>query len=189
MVKKIWQIQKELEYAQAREAYYSNPNRPVKTTVDPQPRTLAVYRSVFQRAGGAAVDYRVNLSQAALTFFGGPEAGALAALGLLAITASPEAIPKSGGFKPSLIKAMVGDATPTSHRAFGGTGRRVIDYSANTTGTAQAHYQAPIAGGDTTPTWDETVTKFNAIVTAKKPVLGTYGRIYLQPEQFSLSGV
>ena len=184
MVKPIWQIQRELQYAQARENYYSDTTRPIKTTVDPVPRGLAVYRSVFQRAGGAAVDYRVNYSEKAFTYFGG-----LGALGLIDVATSPEALPKPSNFTPSMVKAMVGDATPTAVRAYNGTGRRYIKYSAGTTGSAQSHYQAPIAGTGATPTWDDVVTKFNAIVTARKPALGSYGRIYLEPESFSISGV
>lgn len=183
MVTPLWKIQRELQYAQAREAYYSDTTRPYKTTVDPVPRGLAVYRSVFQRVGGAAVDYRVNYSQKAFDFLGG-----LAPLGLIDVATSPEALPKPSNFKPSMVSAMVGDATPTPVRAYGGTGRRYIKYSAGTAGAAQANYQSPISGTGAAPTWDDVVTKFNAIVAAKRPGLGAYGRIYLEPEQFSISG-
>ena len=183
MVTPIWKIQRELKYAQAREAYYADTTRPIKSTVDAQPRTLAVYRSSVQRIGGAAVDYRVNISQKASTFFGG-----LTALGLIDPATAPEALPKPSNFKPATVKAMVGDATPTPKEAYNGTGRRYIKYSANTAGEAQSHYQSPISGTGATPTWDDVVTKFNAISTAKGGGLGVYGRLYLEPETFSLSG-
>lgn len=183
MVTPIWQLQRELQYAQAREAYLNDLTRPIKTTVDAQPRSTQVYRSINQKVGAAAVAYRVNVSDAAVAFFGD-----IAALGLVTLATEPTALPKPSGFKPCLVKAMTSDSTPEPRRAYNGTGRRYIKYSRPTDGAAQSHYQSPISGVGAVPTFAEVQTKFAALATAKAAELGAYGRIYLEMESFSLSG-
>lgn len=183
MPKPVWQIQRELEYARAREAYYSNPNRPIKSTRDAQPRQPLVYTPFSYKVGSVYPEMLLQVSKASVTFFGGA-----AALGLSNLPADlAEAGAKPRGFKPSMLKAMVGDQTPTVKRAYNNTGRRYVDYSGNTTGDAQANYNAPISCGNQTPTNTELETKLAAIKGAKQAQLGDYGRLYLQIESFNRS--
>jgi hypothetical protein len=183
MPKPVWQIQRELEYAQARQAYYANTNRPIKPTRDAQPREPVVYSPLLYKVGSTYPTLVLNASKASVTWFGG-----VTALGLIN---TPVALAEAGrpprNFKPSMISAMVGDATPTVKRAYGGTGRRYIDYSGNTTGEAQAHYNAPVSVGNQTPTIDELETRVAAIKNAKGAQLGDYGRLYLNLEEYTKS--
>lgn len=187
MVKKLWQVQRELEYVQAREAYYAAAGtRPIKTTVDAQPRQGVAYRALLLRVGSAAPMLALQASTKAVTFFGG-----LAALGLSeAPTDFEAALNAPRGFKPSVVKAMTSDPTPVPVRAYNNTGRRYIRYSGATEGESQAHYTAPISAGsaDTAPLVDDVRTKFAAIKTAKAEQLGGYGRLYLKLEQYTQSG-
>jgi hypothetical protein len=183
MPKPVWQIQRELQAAQAREAFYSNPNRPTKATRDAQPREPVVYLPLSYKIGAVYPALILNASTAAIGFFGGT-----AALGL---TNTPQTLAEAGrpprNFTPSLIKAVVGDTTPVVKRAYGGTGRRYIDYTANAAGNAQSSYTAPISVGNQTPTIDELETKAAAIKAAKAGILGTYGRLYLELEKSTKS--
>jgi hypothetical protein len=183
MPKPVWQIQRELDAAKAREAYYSNPNRPVKPNRDAQPREPVVYSPLLYKVGSTYPALVLNASKASIAWFGG-----VAALGLIN---TPLALAEAGrpprNFKPSIISAMVGDATPTVKRAYNNTGRRYIDYSGNTAGEAQSHYNAPISAGDQTPIIDDLETKVAAIRSAKQAQLGDYGRLYLKLEQYTKS--
>ncbi|AFY64681.1 hypothetical protein [Geitlerinema sp. PCC 7407] len=187
MVKKLWQVQRELEYVQAREAYYANAaNRPIKATVDAQPRQGVAYRSLLLRVGAAAPMLALQASTKAVTFFGG-----LAALGLSEdALAFESALNAPRGFKASVVKAMTSDPTPVPVQAYNNTGRRYIRYSGATEGESQAHYTAPISAGaaDTAPLVDDLRTKFAAIKAAKSEQLGAYGRLYLRLEQYTQSG-
>ena len=183
MVTPIWKIQRELAYAQAREAYYNNTNRPVKTTVDATPRIPVVYYSLFLKQGAANLAFKLFASQKAVTEFGTPTALGLSVDATdLATAENP-----TRGFKPSMIHMMRGDGTPTAVRAFNGTGRRYVRYSASTTGTAQAHFSAPIGGGDATPTVAAVETKVGTVTEAKKNAIGAYGRIWFEIEQYRKS--
>jgi hypothetical protein len=183
MPKPVWQIQRELDAAKAREAFYANPNRSIKQNRDAQPREQVVYAPLLYKVGATYPALVLNASKASITFFGGA-----AALGLVN---TPVALAEAGrpprNFKPSMIKAMVGDATPTVKRAYNNTGRRYIDYSGNTAGEAQAHYNAPISVGNQTPTIDELETRVAAIRNARQAQLGDYGRLYLKLEDYTKS--
>lgn len=184
MVTPIWQIQRELQYAQAREAYYNDTTRPIKTTVDQRILDKVVYTPLFIKVGTTVPDFAIQASRKSVAFFGGA-----AALGLLDTAAAlEEAETAPRGFKPSMCRATVGDSTPTPVRAYNGTGRRYIKYSAPATGDAQSNYNAPISAG-ATPTIDELETKFAAIAAAKKTALGGYGKIYLEIEKYTKSGL
>jgi len=180
MAKPVWQLQRELDAAKAREAYYSNPNRPVKATRDAQPRDAYAYRALFLRIGTAVPLILVQPTRAAVARF---------TEGNLGLTKTPDdlssAIAPPRHFKPSKIRAMVGDNTPTVKKAFGGTGRRYVKYSGNTAGEAQAHYEAPISAGNATPTLAEVKNKAEAIKTSLGATLGQYGRLTLSLEHFN----
>lgn len=182
MATPIYLLERELEYARAREAYYKSTSRPIKTTVDKQPRTLAAYRPLFLKVGTAVPLLTVQASAAAITFFG------LTNLGIsTAATDVDGAIGKPRGFQPSFANAMVGDATPVVKRAYGGTGRRYVKYSGTTDGVAQAHYRSPICDPTATPTIAGLDTKLGAIKTAKGASIGDYGRIWLEIERYNRS--
>ena len=184
MVRKVWQIQRDLQYAQARQAYYADTTRPQKPDVDPVPRQAVGYKSILRRISGAAPTYIIQASSNAVGFFGG-----IAALQLVDPAGGGEFSSAPRSFRPSLIKAMTGDNTPVPVTAYGGTGRRYIKYSSATEGAAQAHYQAPISGNGTTPTWDDVLTTARAINNAKATELGTYGKLYTYPEHVGVSHV
>ena len=182
MVRKVWQIQRELQYAQAREAYYADTTRPVKPDVDPVPREAVGYKSILRRVGGAAPTYIIQASSNAVAFFGNR-----AALGLDDPATVNDATSAPRSFRPCIIKGMTGDATPVPVEAYNGTGRRYIKYSSATEGAAQAHFQAPISGTGAAPTWDDILANFRAIRTAKNADLGAYGRLYVYPEHVGVS--
>jgi hypothetical protein len=175
-------LERELEFARKREAWLKRTDRPVKQTVDPRPKILVGYRSSLVKVGAASAFFKIQASAPSLVFL-----GAQAALGLTANTGSnlDEAIRPSRGFKPAMIKATVGDATP-SVRTARGSGRRYINYAANAQGNAQAHYSAPISKIETLVTADEqkaaAVTRANAITST---LGGDYGRVSFTPEQFT----
>lgn len=178
-------LERELEYARKRETYLrSTTARPIKTTVDRRPSVLVGYRSSLIEIGVGTALVKVQASQPSLTFFGGE-----AALGLLASTGTnlDSAIPKPRGFTPAMIKATVGDATPTVKTA-AGSGRRYVKYSANNTGGAQSAYSAPVCKNDAANTPDEQSTQAEAVATAIDESLGDeYGRVYFIPEKFTSS--
>lgn len=183
MVTPIWKLQRELAYAQAREAYFNDTTRPIKTTVDATPRDPAVYYSLFLRQGAANLAFKLFVSRNAMT-----ELGGAAALGLSIADADiTSAENPSRGFEPSKINLMYGDGTPTAVRAFNGTGRRYVKYSRTTTGTSQAHFTAPISSGDATPTVASVETKIDTLTGAKKAAIGPYGRIWFELEKYTKS--
>jgi hypothetical protein len=179
MAKPIWMIQRELEAAQARAAYYSGA-RPVKETRDAQPRKKVVYKPLFYKVGTAYPPLLLDASVAAVAKFGAANLG---------LDETAAAIADAGrsprNFKPSAMKLVVGDATPTIKRAFNGTGRRYIKYSGNTAGSAQSSFSAPISCGDATPTLAQLETKAAAIKTAQAAGIGVYGRLWLEIERYN----
>lgn len=183
MVTPIWKLQRELAYAQAREAYYNNTARPLKTTVDAAPRTPVVYYPLFIKNGAAAPAFKLFASRKAITQFG--EAAALGLIVTDSVIADAENPSRS--FAPSMIRMMLGDGTPTAVRAFNGTGRRYVKYARPSTGDAQAHFNAPISAGDATPTLPAVEAKLAAIAAAKKASIGDYGRIWMDLEKYTKS--
>lgn len=183
MPKPVWMIQRELEYAQARETYYRRTDRPIKATRDAQPRQAVAYRPLFYKVGAAFPLLKLQASEKALAWFGAANLGLSQTAENLA-----ESQNRPYGFGPSLCRAMVGDATPTIKKAYNNTGRRYIKYSGNTTGEAQAHYQAPISAGGTTPSIAELENKIQAIISVKKTAVGDYGRLYFDIEKYTKSG-
>jgi hypothetical protein len=177
-------LERELEYARKREAYLKRTDRPVKTTVDKRASVLVGYRSSLIEIGAGTALVKVQVSQPSLIFFGNE-----IALGLLESTGTnlDSAIPKPRGFTPAMIKATVGDATPTVRTA-AGSGRRYVKYSANNAGGAQSAYSAPVCKDDPANTPEEQQTQAEAVATAIDGALGgEYGRVYFTPEKFTSS--
>lgn len=180
MTTPVWQLERELDYAKARETYYRT-RKPSDSPRVARPMTSAYYQSYLVKVGTANAIVKLQASEEAIAFF------TAASLNLVTADADQaKAIPKPRGFQPSLVKAMTGDPSPSKKKAFGGTGRPYVKYSKTTEGSAQAHYQAPL-GGDTA-TADSTITAFNSLKTSIASKLGSYGRLYLQLERYTLSG-
>lgn len=170
--KSVRELQKELQYAQRREAYVA-PERPEGGTPRRQPKTPYKYASYL--AGKA---YIVQASQTAITKFGGR-----AALGLGDADDSGLA-PR--GFRPAMIKMMEGDASPTYIRAKG-SGRSYIRYGKGSRDSnTQYTFGAPISDGGATATPTGVKTKFEAVSDAKKADAGAYGRIWMEWERLPL---
>jgi len=177
-------LERELAFARKRETFLKRTDRPVKQTVDPRPKVLIGYRSSLIKIGATNALLKIQVSQPSLVFLGNATA-----LGLIANTgaALDAAVPAPRGFKAALIKATVGDVTPNVRTAEG-SGRRYINYAANTQGNAQAHYSAPISKIGTTVTSDEQQNAATARATAISGSLGgEYGRVSFVPERFTQS--
>lgn len=182
----VWKLQRELEYAQKRQAYLNNTTaRPIKPTVDARPKKIVGYRSSLIKLGATGALVEINASSAAITKFGNE-----AALGLLAAGASgmEDAIKEPKGFKPAMIHGLVGATSPTVATA-AGSGRRYIKYGANSAGNSQASFSAPISGGTTTPTYAEIADKAKQVATAKaaefQATATGYGRLWFTAEEYS----
>lgn len=183
MVTPIWKIQRELQYAQAREAFYGDTTRPLKTTVDAAPRIPVVYYPLFIKVGAAAPPFKLFSSSKAITKFGGATAlGLVDADATIAVAENP-----GRGFEPCKIHMLVGDGTPAAVRAFNGTGRRYVKYSAPAAGDAQSSFTAPISSGDSTPTITAVETRIAAVSGANKAEIGAYGRIWFELEVYRKS--
>jgi anti-sigma factor RsiW len=181
--KPVWLQKREYDIAKARETYYETRVPTQSTTVRPRPLDKAVYRSYLITNAGTSANFKVPVSSAAVTFFGG-----LTPLGLVAITGFADPVSESPrNFAPAKVHAMKADATPTARITPWGS--RVIKYSATTEGTAQAHYSAPISSGDASATYDEIDSKATALFTAIKSSLGdqNYAKFYVTPEKYSNS--
>ncbi|MGF1481254.1 MAG: hypothetical protein ACFB4I_17520 [Cyanophyceae cyanobacterium] len=188
MAQKVWEAQRNLEYVQARNNYYSNLQRPRKSTVTRQPKDTYLYRSMLLRQNGSVPTYAVQVSRPAKEFFAGT--GDPGALGLSALSNEDFYPGPPRNFKTSKIKAIVGDATPTVSNAFDDpNGRRIIKYYGNTAGDAQAHYQAPICARSGNNGPQDVINQFREVARAKAgAVIPPYGKIHLQFEQYTLSG-
>ncbi len=178
-IKSVAALTKQLEYATARQNYYSTP-RPGKTTVDPNPKDSVVYECSTYKIGATSVKLKLQASSSSIEKFGG-----IAALGLTA--SDPTAVLRPRGFRPAKIKGTIGAATPTVGIS-PVSGRRVIKYSAEATGDAKANFSAPIGG-----TSDVTQrTLFAAIIEAVEADFnageGGYGRFSFTPEYLPTSG-
>jgi hypothetical protein len=174
----VWQLTKQLAYAQKRAAYLARTDRTVKSSRDAAPRKLISYTPLFLKVGTTYPKLKINASEAAITEFGLTNLGLTDSSTDLAASQSP---PR--GFRPSMVHMVKGDATPSVQTA-AGSGARYIKYSASTAGAAQASYSAPVSAGNSTPTVDEVETKVAAIATAKKTAIGDYGSIRLVLESY-----
>lgn len=168
--KSVRQLQKELQYAQARAAY--NPPDPDPTgAVKRRPKSPVKYDAVSQ----ANTSYTVQASTAGLQFFGGA-----AALGLADAENQPGMRP---GDNPAMIKATVADGTPQRLRAQG-SNRPYIRYgSGNRGGGTQYSFSSPISA-------DTPLALRNRFRTVSDSVRGRlggeYGRVWMEPERLLL---
>lgn len=184
MARSIYQLQRELEYAQARQTYRQNYRPDVNAQRDPRPKSKYAYYSLLVKIGAVQAVYKIDASNNAVNFFG------VANLGLDNTSAELQtALAKPKSLKPSLVKAAVGDPSPVRVRAYGGTGRPYWRYNRNAEGTAQAFYSAPICTRSATPALSDLDAKLTAIATAQGAALGTSGRLYLISERTSASGI
>jgi hypothetical protein len=168
--KSVAELQRQLQYAQAR-ANYTRPPREEGSATRRQPKIACQYQSMFD----TTQQFTIQASQAAVTFFGG-----LTALGLA--DASTDPVPPTA-FNPALIKAMIADSSPSVVRAVG-SNRPYTRYGKGARNSgSQYTFSAPISA-DTAAGMR---TKFNTVSQAKKSAVGgTYGRIWFEPERFPL---
>jgi hypothetical protein len=172
--KTVRELQRDLTYATAKEAYVK-PARAEGGTPRRLPKTPVKYNSYL-----AQKSYIVQASATSLAEFGG-----LAALGL-------EQADDSGlaprGFKPAMIHASYGDTTPSYVRARG-SGRSYIRYGKGARDSnTQYTFAAPItdAGTAATATPADVRARFELVSDAKKPVAGAYGRIWMEWERLPI---
>lgn len=183
--KPVWLQKREYDLAKAREAYYATKTPSTLTTVRKRKTDTLVYASYSIRAAGTSALYKVPVTQASLTLFGGA-----AALGLKTIASVVDPVSAAPrNFTPAKVHAMKADATPTAKVTPWGS--RVIRYNTPTTGDAQAFFSAPISSGDNTATYDEIDAKATTVFNAIKASLGDqdYARFYVTPEKFSNSKI
>jgi hypothetical protein len=174
---------REYDLALARENYYRS--RPASTTTTVRKREIdsVVYASYGLKTGVNSSLFKVPISKSALTFFGGETA-----LGLRLPSAVTDPVAtKPRNFVPAAVHAMKGTSTPTAKVSPWGS--RVIKYSTDTTGAAQAHFNAPISGSNPVVTYDAIDSRSTTIFNAIKASLGDldYARFYLTTEKFSNS--
>lgn len=168
------------DLALARENYYRTRPASTLTTVTRREVDSVVYGSILLRSTSASELFKVTASTPAIAKFGG-----LSALGLRTPASVTDPVAsKPRGFRPAQVQAMEATATPTASVSPWGT--RVIKYSTATTGTAQAHFVAPISAPSALVTYDAVDARASAIFTAIIGSLGdrNYARFYLKPEIF-----
>lgn len=165
------QLEEQLKYAKAREAYTA-PLREQGAATRRQPKVGVKY-AVLSPLAAADAAFTIQASKKAIDFFGG-----ITPLGLAAVATDPEA-PR--GFKPARILAMVSDSSPAVIRAKD-SGRAYTRYGSGTRGGGtQYNFTAPI----TADTPANLKAKVEAVVAAKKgSVGGGYGRIWFEPEDY-----
>jgi len=181
--KPVYLLERELEFAKRRAAFYARTDRPTKPTVDRHPRQKVGYAAPCLTKGGATPVVQINASQDSITWFG------ISNLGLYVPTDTAYAggIPKPKALKPAMVKAVVGTATPVVQTAQG-SGRRYARYTASTAGNVQAHYSVPISKKATLVTAQEQEDQSAAVFTAVQSKLTvTYSRFYYFPERFTNS--
>jgi hypothetical protein len=181
----VWKLQKELEFAQKRQTYLARTDKPVKQTVDKRIKTLVGYRSSLILIGTTNALIELQVSQEALTKYGGTTA-----LGLLAgsDTLMDTAIKEPKGFTPAQIKGLVGTSTPTVATAKG-SGRRYIKYGVPSAGNTQSSFTCAVSSGDVNPTPAEQAAKAKTVADTVKAAFNAdadgYGRLWFEAEQYS----
>lgn len=169
--KSVRELERDLQYARAREAY-NPPLREDGAVTQRRPKRPVQYNSIF-----GARPFTVQGSEAGIAFFGG-----IADLGLSEPDITDPVAPR--GFKPTLIKAMQADGTPEVVRARG-SGRPYIRYARGTRGSSvQSTFSAPISDTGAAATVSGVRTKFDNVSDAKKATVGAYGRIWIEWEKY-----
>lgn len=164
------ELQRELQYAQRREAYVK-PVRPAGSATQRRAKTPVQYHATSKDA----TIFTLQASVAGIAFFGG-EAG----LGLGDAGTDPTT-PR--GFKPNRILAMVATASPQTETAIA-SGRSYIRYAAGSRGSsAQQNFSAPLSA-TATPTLSTVRAKFATVADSIKGKLGgSYGRAWFEAER------
>lgn len=164
------ELQRQLQYAQRREAYVP-PVRAAGSATQRRPKTPVQYNATSK----ATLVFTLQASVPGIAFFGGNSE-----LGLADAGTDPTA-PR--GFRPNLIKATVATASPETVTAVA-SGRSYIRYAAGTRGSnTQQNFSAPLSMTASVTTLGVR-TKFGTVADAVKSKLGgAYGRVWFEPER------
>lgn len=168
------QLEADLKYAKAREAY-KPPVREEGATSRRLPKVAYAYKPMSIAASQTAKKYKVQGSKESVQFF------TLAALNLTE-AAAEDSLPR--GAKPAMVHATVADANPEVLRAKA-SGRPYMRYGKGKRGGgAQYNYSAPISIQSVAAIDDEVKAVFTAV---KSKLGGAYGRVWFSPEYFILA--
>ena len=168
------QIEQDLAYAKAREAY-KPPLREGGAATQRRPK-IAVKYAVLSPLAEADSAFTIQASSAGIQFFGG-----ITALGLAEQATDPS---EPRGFRPAQVRAMVSDNSPAVVRAKGSNRPYVRYGKGSRDSNSQYNYSAPV----TAATPSALDTRVKAIFAAIKPSLGgAYGRIWFEAELYPLS--
>lgn len=168
------QLEADLKYAKAREAY-KPPVREEGGASRRLPKIAYAYKPMQIAAGQGAKKYKVQASKQAVQFF------TQAALNLTD-AAAEDPLPR--GAKPAMVHAMVSDDSPSVLRAKP-SGRPYMRYGKGTRDSkAQYNYNAPISIQSAAAIDNEVKTAFDGV---KSKLGGAYGRVWFTPEYFVLS--
>lgn len=164
------ELQRQLQYAQRREAY-TPPVRAEGVAAQKRQKDAVQYHATSK----ALLVLTLQASKEGVLFFGGN-----APLGLADAGDDPTA-PR--GFHPNRILASVADATPTTVTSRS-SGRTYIRYAKGTRGSnVQTSFSAPISE-TAAPTTPSVRAKFKTVADAIKGKLGgSYGRVWFEPER------
>lgn len=180
-----WLLERQFNHRKARREALNNKHlndATFKETVGNNPREKVVYHSLFLKKTSGTGDtattnplpFVVNASAKAINYF---TAGTL---GLGTTTTNVENAPV--GFKPSKIHLTRGGNKVAKRTSWGS---RYIQYTAPTSGDAQATYAAPISlASGAVFTEGDLETRVQAIATAKVTDIGNYGRVWLELEKY-----
>ncbi|WP_414620322.1 hypothetical protein [Calothrix sp. CCY 0018] len=165
------ELQLQLKYAQAREAYQP-PEREQGSTTRRLPKIALAYGAMISET---RTKYKVQASKEAVLFF------TQAALNLTDVTSEG---PLARGSQPAKVHATVADTTPTLVRAEGSK-RPYIRYGKGARDSnVQYTYSAPFS----VTTIGSLDTELKALFTSVKGKLGgAYGRVWYTPEYFVIS--
>jgi hypothetical protein len=105
--KPVYLLERELEFARRRAAFYARTDRPVKPTVDRRPRQKVGYAAPSLTKGSATPVVQISASEESITWFGINNLG----LYVPTDTAYADGIPKPKALKPAMVRAVVGTAT------------------------------------------------------------------------------
>jgi hypothetical protein len=170
----VRELQRQLQYAQARESY-NPPLREAGSATQRRPKVSAKYHSLY-----ADTDFTIQVPQAGLQFFGGRTAVGLAEPGT-----DPRPVK---GFRPNTIFAMVADASPQTERARG-SNRPYTRYARGSRGSGtQSNFSCAFQDPGSSPTATGTRNKFDSLSNSMRDnVGGAYGRIWAEFEQVPIA--
>jgi hypothetical protein len=183
-IKSAAQKLREANIAKARETAIANRAPNTTTTVQRRKTDRYIYRSYSLKNGTTQQLLSMTASAAAVDFFGRTNLGLQAPN-----TVTDPVISKPDNFKPAMVIAMVGAATPTAK--VNGWGSRVIKYSAATENNSQSHYTAPICILSGATTFDAVDAQATGLFNSVKSKLGNedYARFYVKAEELSVPKV